>query len=63
MLDWVRHSVAVVPASRITIKQPLLLGLNDPTLQKAAAGTLPEQRQVGLIGSGAAILAAYLIAS
>lgn len=48
---------------RITITEPLLLGLNDRTLQKAAAGTLPEQRQVGLIGSGAAILAAYLIAS
>lgn len=31
---------------RITINQPLLLGLNDRTLQKPAAGTLPEQRRV-----------------
>lgn len=33
---------------RITINQPLLLGLNDGTVQKAAAGALPEQRQAGL---------------
>lgn len=33
---------------RITIKQPLLLGLNDGTVQEAAAGALPEQRRAGL---------------
>ena len=32
--------------SKITINQPLLSGLNDRTLQKPAAGTLPEQCRV-----------------